>query len=94
MPTYTTPAQAAADAARLAVASHIDVVPVGELTALETLVLDCRTDSDTLLFVAEELEKFAAPVAEKPLGRAMRQLAKTLAEIAPTRANPLQPKAE
>jgi len=91
---YATPEQAAADAARLAVASHLGTIPAGELAALETLVLDCRTDSDTLLFVAEELEKFAAPVADKPLGRAMRQLAKTLAEIAPTRANPLQPKAE
>lgn len=91
MTPYTTPTQALADAERLALASHLDALPAHELTSIERLVQDPATDSDTLILLAEELERFAARAPETRAARAMRQIAAAVAALAPTRANPIEP---
>jgi len=89
-PLYATRAQADADAARLLVASHVGTVPILLLCHVEAVARDRRSNSDTLLITADALREAAAAIAGLPMGRALTHLADTLADLAPTRANPIQ----
>ena len=89
-PLYATSAQARADALALDLEPLRGLVPWLLLSHVEAVVLDRRSDSDTLLITADALRDTAAPMTDTALGRALVALANTLSEIAPTRANPIE----
>lgn len=90
-PTYTTAEQAAADATRLGPPHpYWDEVH----TDLVRLVSDPASNSDALLILADGCRRYGSdPVfhAAKPEAAAkLIEWANTLADIAPTRANPIE----
>lgn len=87
MTRYATTAQARADAESLGIPAHLGIVPLLLLSPIEGIVLDPRSNSDTLLIVADALRDAITPFASVEVARALRQLADTLTHIAPTRAN-------
>lgn len=89
-PIYVTPAQAKADTERLLIATRVGSAPWALLAMVERVVLDPRSSSDTLLIIADALREAATPLEGTPTGLGLQRLADTLAEIAPTRANPIE----
>lgn len=89
-PIYATPAQAKADTERLLMAGLVGAAPWALLCLIEGAVLNPRSSSDTLLILADALREPAAALEGTPQGLALRRLANTLTDIAPTRANPIK----
>jgi len=86
---YATAAQAHLDAASLEI-DQLELTPSMLLTRhVASVVCDPRSNSDTLLIVADALREAASIYAGTPPGRNMAILATRLAALAPLRANPI-----
>lgn len=89
MPLYATQPQADADAASLRITDHVGTVPVVLLRHIATVARNPRSNSDTLLITADALREAAAPLGTHAFARALRDLANTLAGMAPARIDPI-----
>jgi hypothetical protein len=87
---YVSQTQADAESLRLDVGAFRGIVPALILHMVEGVVANRRSTSDTLLIIADQLREVAKPFNASPMAQGLRQLADTLADIAPARANLLQ----
>lgn len=87
-PLYATPAQARADTERLQL-HRVGAAPWALLATIEGVVLNPRSNSDTLLIHADALRATADALGPNPASLGITRLADILADIAPTRANPV-----
>jgi hypothetical protein len=87
-PLYTTPALAEEQARALDAPQHTGVIEISLLLHIEAVVRNPRSSSDTLLIVADALREAARTwSAVHKRAAAFRQMADTLAQFAPTRAD-------